>query len=137
MDFEKTPVVWFPVEMLKARIVERRGDPAAPPKVERRASFRYPCDLEAIMQPVALRGKDCPWLGRIRDISTGGIGIILAYRYEPGSFLSVEIQNRSKSFAHTFVVRVIHTTQLRFGGWQVGCAFNNKISEDELKALLS
>src|SRR5438552_12907055 len=134
IDFEKTPVVWFPVEMLKARIAERQIDPAKPRPDERRASFRYPCDLEAITQPVALRGGDCPWLGRVRDISLGGIGIVLAYRHEPGAFLSVEIQNRSKTLARTFVVRVIHATPLRFGGWQIGCAFNNQLNEDEIRA---
>jgi len=137
MQFEKTPVIWFPAEMLKARIAEHRGEAAKPRAVERRAAFRYVCDLEVILQPVALRKGDCPWLGRVRDVSTGGIGIVLGYRYQPGTFLSVDIQNRSKRFTRTLVVRVIHATPLRFGGWQIGCAFRNKIGEDEIRTLLS
>ena len=135
--FEKTPVIWFPVEMLKARIAERQGDPARPPGDERREFFRYPCDLEAISVPVALRKGDCPCLGRVRDISAGGLGIVLAYRYPPGTFLSIELQNRSKTLSRTLVARVVHASALRFGGWQIGCTFNNKLTEDEIRELLS
>lgn len=137
MDLEKTPVIWFPVEMLKARIAERQGESAYPRTAERRGAFRYPCDLEAVSQPVTLRKDDCPWLGRIRDISTGGIGLLLATRYEPGTFVSVEIQNRSRTLTRTLAARVVHATPLRFGGWQIGCAFQQKISEEEIRELLS
>jgi len=135
--FEKTPVIWFPVEMLKARIAERQGDPARPPGDERRGFFRYPCDLEAISVPVTLRKGDCPCQGRVRDISAGGLGVVLAYRYQPGTFLSIELQNRSKTLSRTFVARVVHASALRFGGWQIGCTFNNKLTEDEIRELLS
>ena len=119
--------------MLKANIISQSENPK-PGQVERRAWVRYPCDLESSCQPMAgVRGLQ--WPGKIRDLSRGGVAIILTRRFEVGTLLAVEVQGQAEAVG-TLLARVARVTLQKDGSWLMGCSFTKLLSEEDLKALL-
>ncbi len=107
------------------------------PSVECRVWERYPCGLQATCQPIAARAdNDLSWPAQIRDLSVGGMGLVLRRRFERGVGLAIEIPRTGSASADTLLARVVHTTSLPGGLWLHGCAFVSELSEDELKRLL-
>ncbi len=102
---------------------------------ERRALVRYPCDLDSACQPLA-GARGLQWPGKVRNISASGIAVRLARRFEAGSVLAIDVQGRGESILQTLLARVIHVTLQDDGSWLLGCAFENRPSEENLKALL-
>lgn len=96
---------------------------------------RRPQGIEAFCRSVAAV-KDDPWPARVRDLSTGSIGLVLTRRFEPGTLLVIELEKKAHGLSHTLVGRVVHATAQNNGGWMVGCTLANKIAEDDLQALL-
>ncbi len=94
-----------------------------------------PKGLEAFCRSVAAV-KDDPWPARVRDLSSGSIGLLLTRRFEPGTLLVIELEKKTHSLTHTLVARVVHATAQNGGGWMVGCTLANRIAEDDLQALL-
>ena len=73
--------------MPKQTIPVRNGYVKHRPETERRAWVRFPKDQEVWCQPTSATGKaeiDTAWLGRVRDVSTAGIGLSMTRRFEPG-----------------------------------------------------
>jgi hypothetical protein len=102
---------------------------------ERRRSARHPYPLD---NPVLVKAADGePIEGQVRDVSLGGIGLVLRRRYEPGTLLNVEITNRSGLFSCTLVVRVVHISKGGDGTFLVGGAFVLTLRCEDLRALLA
>lgn len=111
--------------------------PGVPLGVDCRVVERYPCNLPSACQPIAAReDRDLLWPGTIRDISTRGLGLVLARRFERGAGLAVEVSHPGADSKDTLLARVVHATALPEGRWLLGCAFVSEISPDELNALL-
>jgi len=98
---------------------------------------RFPCGLHTLCQPIAGRGDmEMSWSAQIRDLSEGGVGVVLRRRFEPGAGLAIEIPESESSSTTLLMGRVVHTTSLPGGLWLHGCAFVSPLSEDELNRLL-
>jgi hypothetical protein len=105
------------------------------PMAERRAWVRFSSNQQASCRPMSLATEELGWPGEIRDVSQGGIALILSRRFEPGAVLVVELSSKAgESCRH--IVRVIHATPETNGRWIVGCAFVNTLSEEELQAFI-
>jgi hypothetical protein len=117
-----------------ARTMEM-ADGARTMEVAAPSKGRKPVGLEAFCRSVAAV-KDDPWPARVRDLSSGSIGLLLTRRFEPGTLLVIELEKKAASLSHTLVGRVVHATQYSAGGWMVGCTLANKIAEEDLQALL-
>lgn len=105
-------------------------------KVVDGASRPRPRGVEAFCRSVAAV-KDDPWPARVRDLSSGSIGLHLTRRFEPGTLLVIELEKKELALSHTLVARVVNATPSQSGsGWMVGCTLANKIAEDDLQALL-
>jgi hypothetical protein len=102
---------------------------------ERRAWVRYPCDLDTACQPLA-GARGLQWPGEVRNLSAGGCALRLGRRFEAGTVLSIDVHGQDKSILQTLLARVMHVTLQKDGSWLLGCAFTNRLSEDDLKALL-
>jgi hypothetical protein len=103
---------------------------------ERRAWVRYASDQETFCQPRTVRGEDeLWWQGRVHNLSAGGIGLILSRRFEPGTVLTIEVQDSPARSALQLLGRVIHATVRPGAGWLVGCEFAQELDDDELRSL--
>jgi hypothetical protein len=104
---------------------------------ERRAWVRYGTDLDVACR-AADSLKDFGWMAKVRNISGGGIGLVLRHRFRPGSSLFIELKSRSGDLCRTVTVKVIHATPVRDGdahAWLMGCIFAVPISDEEVHSL--
>jgi hypothetical protein len=90
-----------------------------------------PCGLETACQPVSARGEEA-WPATIQDISRTGIALVLDRRFERGTLLSVQLEDRARSFGRTMFARVVHVRLHEDRAWLHGCAFAGELEEDEL-----
>src|SRR5262249_36910078 len=80
--------------------------------------------------PDALR-----WGARVKNLSAGGVNLMLCYPFKPGATLAVDLHAPSR--AGTLLVKVVHVTDQADGTWLLGCEFATALSDAELNALLS
>jgi hypothetical protein len=114
--------------MTKAANNSRRSGP------ENRQSERFPCRLETICHLTAA-GKKGSFAGRIVDISTGGIGLVLNRAVDPGARITVRLHTSGPP--RDLSMQVVHVTELAPGCWLMGGAFTEHFDLQELRALLS
>lgn len=100
---------------------------------ERRASPRLPCDLETRCQPIS-GALSKAWSARAVDISTGGVGLVLERRFEPGAMLTANLASADGESTRTLFLRVAHVSRHEDGGWRHGCAFASELTAEELQA---
>jgi hypothetical protein len=101
---------------------------------ERRVWVRYPCDLEAYYQP-AHDPDSMRWLARARNISRGGVNLIVDRHLEPGVVLSVELPGPAETFPTTVLAYVVRTEPLGDDEWSLGCTFAMELGEEDLHPL--
>jgi hypothetical protein len=105
---------------------------------ERRVFVRLATDLKFTCSRPG-HSLDPAWGGTARDISQGGVGLLLRHRFRPGTPLIIELRQRSGAHQRTVSARVVHATPLVVDGsscWLLGCAFDQPLSEEELRALV-
>jgi hypothetical protein len=100
---------------------------------ERRRAPRFQC-LRVIS--CVLRQTDQRLWGRVRDISTGGMGLVTGSKVEPGTHLVLEL--KSAAFLPTLALpaRVAHATPRASGSWLIGCQFDQPLSQEQVQSLL-
>jgi hypothetical protein len=122
---------------MSSQTLQGHPAPANFPAVDCRVWERYQCGLETTCQPIAARGdNEMTWPAQIRDLSLGGVGVVMRRRFERGVGLAIEIPESESSSATTLMGKVVHTTSLPGGLWLHGCAFVSLLSDDELARLL-
>jgi hypothetical protein len=104
---------------------------------ERRAWVRYPCNLETLCQPGEGRLDQPWWFAKVRDLSQHGIGLILNRPFELGDQLTVALYSPTLDVSRTLEARVAHIEPAEPGTWVVGCAFQQAISAEEMRAFWS
>src|SRR5947209_4745123 len=105
-------------------------------RVECRVYERYPSEGATSCQPIAPPGADdMKWSAIIRDVSVGGIGLLINRRFERGVGLAIELPEASADSYYTAFARVIHIRPQN-GGWFHGCAFVGQLSEEGLAAVV-
>jgi hypothetical protein len=72
----------------------------------------------------------------VRDVSAGGIGVLAARRFEPGTELSVELATGPGGRPRRLAATVVRVKVDRAGHWVHGCAFKTPLDTEQLRALL-
>lgn len=101
-------------------------------KDDRRFWVRYPADLESSVQLADHPGEDrIP--ARIRDISRGGVNLLLEENYQPGQLLSLELPCTDESDRTLQMLAcVVRNIPEPNGRYSLGCVFSRELSEDDL-----
>ena len=112
-----------------------------PPGSERRAWVRHPLDVGTcglIDTSVCGGGPESVemWPLVVRDVSIGGIGVLLARRFELGTLLTIELPVGSSGSIRRLAARVVRIEPEKAGHWIHGCAFPAKLREDEVTELI-
>lgn len=112
------------------------ADEPEPSGIERRASTRYPCNLATSCRLAAsVKGDTVP--ARVRNISAGGVSLVLGHEFTSGALIALELRNTGRNFARTLQVRVIYCIEHPSGDWILGGAFVSPLTDDEVKAFLT
>ncbi|HZU36653.1 MAG TPA: PilZ domain-containing protein, partial [Gemmataceae bacterium] len=80
-------------------------------RIERRAFVRLTSELAAECRQAG-HGQLVSWPGYVRDISRGGLGLVLRHRFRPGTCLTVELRQRAGAPLHVVRVRVVHVSAI-------------------------
>jgi serine/threonine protein kinase len=76
------------------------------------------------------------WPLVVRDVSAGGVGLLLARRCEVGTELLIEMVMGPNRVPRTLAVRVVRVKRENHGHWAHGCQFLRQLTEEELASLL-
>jgi hypothetical protein len=99
---------------------------------ERRVRVRYPSGALTKFQPV--NGVEHPPLSaRVRNVSRGGINLLVPERLEPGSMLSIDLPSPDGDTPCTVLACIVHVSAQPDGEWAVGCTFSQELSDAELR----
>src|SRR5262245_48026602 len=113
---------------------------------DRRAEVRYAlgvgsnCMINTSLfdapETVAWSDSQEIWPLVVKDVSAGGLGILLARRCEPGTELLIELVTAGRTPCR-FPGTVVSVRRDNLGHWMHGCQFPTPLYEEELNALLN
>jgi len=104
--------------------------------VERRASVRYACRAHARVSVAQTIGHALGVQARVRDISTGGISLIMSQWFGPGTILEIEFARGEARSQRAFTASVMHATLLPDGEWFLGCALVDHLDPSHLREFI-
>lgn len=67
----------------------------------------------------------------LRDISPGGVGLLVNCPVDPGTAVPVELLSRRRTKKHVKLLRVIHCQPVDARCWSIGGTFLRELSSDE------
>jgi len=112
--------------------------PAGPAgRAECRVWQRHPSELLGTCQPLAARqDRDLTWEGYVRDISRGGLSLVLKRRFEAGTALVLEVTFPGAREPQSLLLKVTNVRALPGNEWALGCSFLSRLSEERLLRML-
>lgn len=124
--FERTFSFW---RRLVGKTPPTEGDS---PKEERRVWVRFPADLMVNLQ---LNGKVAPTrlAAEVRDISLGGVNLIVDREFTPGSMVRLELPRSMSADTHEVLACVVRVNEAGEGRWSLGCVFSRELTEEDLQ----
>src|SRR4051794_21526805 len=99
---------------------------------DRRIWVRYPADLKIRVQPADHPGEErVP--SRVRNISRGGINLLLDQSYRVGQMLDLEVPTVENPDRILYLLACVVRTAVEPSGlYSVGCVFSRELSEEDL-----
>ena len=117
--FERTFSFW-------RRLVSRGPRPAPPPvpvpDTDRRVWGRFPADVEVLYHPAGVAGET-PSYAKVKDISKGGINLLVNRKFETGDLLSIDLPRSGDPATHTVLGCIVRVIPEGGDAWAVGCVF--------------
>jgi hypothetical protein len=104
------------------------------PREERRVWLRYPSTAQAKCQPVA-PANSAPITARVRDISRGGIHLLVDRWFEAGMLLSIQLPSENDADQDTILAYVVRSVLQDDGQWVLGCTFATELDAGDLQSL--
>lgn len=109
--------------------------PDPPLTAERRKWIRFPCHPRGTGGHLVAYLPGSLLAEVVRDISAGGLSLVLGHRLEPEN-LTVELYNLRSRFRLMLAARVVSVVEHSAGCFLVGAAFRWKLTVEELRRLL-
>jgi hypothetical protein len=120
---------WQRVKGWGQRAAHQQG--ASDADADRRVWVRYPADLETTLRPEG-SPEAGPLAARVRNISRGGINLVVRRPFETGDLVTVELPSTEADTRYTVLACVVHVRALADGAWALGCTFSGELSADDL-----
>lgn len=111
------------------------GVAETPLRTECRVYPRHAVDVNTSCQPAG--NNEMRWEAVVRDVSQGGVRLVLRRRFERNTCLAMELPGKAGEDAYTVFVRVVHLLSLGGGTWALGCKFISELSDEELDRLVN
>ncbi len=102
---------------------------------DRRVFVRYPPQSGSPVLSVSGPDEILTWKAWFRDISVGGVCLILNGTFKPGAVIDVEFANPRTNAKRTVQAKVVRNETKDEVHWAVACTFLQQLTPDELKAL--
>jgi c-di-GMP-binding flagellar brake protein YcgR len=116
---------------------QQKGSPSGVDGAEeRRVWVRYSSVARTTVLPVN-NGGDTRLAGRVRNISRGGVNLIVRHNFHAGDMITVEIPCDKPEENETVLACVVHVNPLTDGHYSLGCEFSEPITEEDVEAFVS
>jgi hypothetical protein len=102
---------------------------------QRRATVRYRCP-PATLGRLFIANSYQSLSAWVLNLSVNGAGLLLGDPLESGTWLLLELESLARDLTLEISARIVHATRQADGNWLLGCAFANRLSDDELDAVL-
>lgn len=103
---------------------------------DRRDNTRHEVTFESSHRLVAIVEGTSGWV-QVRNLSAGGIGLVLDRSFAPDTILSVQLLKRPQMILHKLQVRVTYAMEHPSGEWILGGSFDHRLTTEELQSLLN
>lgn len=103
---------------------------------DRRTWIRYPSSPETPFFSLAEQEEIIFRRAKVRDISKGGIGLVLNSEVKPGTLVDIVLPEIPEAASRSIQARITYSAPLSSRQWVIGCAFMQQLSDEELKVLL-
>jgi hypothetical protein len=100
---------------------------------ERRVWVRFPHERDVTLRTSAADTE--PVRARVRDLSRGGVGLVVDHGYTGADMLNVELPTAHRRTGGAVLAYVLRAVSLPGGAWSLGCAFATELDDDALSAL--
>ena len=111
------------------------GKDPRPSLDNRRATVRYLC-APATPGRIVLVEKQEMQRAWVLDLSANGVGILLSRPLEVGLFVLIRLKSTAGDRTFELPAHVAHSTKQHGGDWVTGCELVERLSADDLDALL-
>jgi hypothetical protein len=101
---------------------------------DRRVWVRCPDVGSAVLRPAAPGGAG-PIQAEVRDLSRGGIGLVVDHRFDAGNLLLLDLPPWANRPGATVLAYVMRADPLAVGRWELGCKFAAEPGHGVLAAL--
>jgi hypothetical protein len=81
-------------------------------------------------------GVEEMWPLVVQDLSAGGMALLLARRFEPGTVLNVEMTEKLNEKPTRIPVKVVRVQRDKAGYWLHGCSFEAPLAAGTLNNML-
>jgi c-di-GMP-binding flagellar brake protein YcgR len=123
--FERTYSFW--------RRLVGKSEPARTDE-DRRLWVRHPANLTTTVQPTN-NGRSLRLSARIRDISRGGIHLLVDHSFESGQLITIELPLAGSEQMQFVLACIVRVTREPGGHWALGCIFSQELTDDILAQL--
>jgi hypothetical protein len=117
-------------------LTHRPNQPTPPGEIvqdDRRAWDRYPSSAEVSVQ-AAEEGGGTRQTAAVRDVSRGGIKLIVRNVYAAGDMVRVDLPGGTPGATDSILACVIQVRAESNDSWAIGCVFCEELNDDELGA---
>jgi c-di-GMP-binding flagellar brake protein YcgR len=122
--FECTKTLW------RRLLGAKTGSTGVASAEDRRVSYRYPADRQLMYRSTEEIGQH--YTAQLRNISLGGMNLVVDRLYQPGDLLSVDIPEKGQASMSTLLACVVHVSPLGENQWSLGCTFSGDVTEQDL-----
>src|SRR5438067_2455077 len=128
--FHRVLTLWR--RLLRGGSEVSRVEKAVSDEDERRVWVRHPSTAQAVVQGVANR-IDTRLSACVRNVSRGGINLLLDQPLKPGEMISIELPGSTPQTMSTVLACVVHVREQGPGEWSTGCTFSESLSDPDLE----
>jgi hypothetical protein len=100
---------------------------------ERRIWVRHPSSAQTVVQQTG-NGMDPRLSARVRNVSRGGINLVIGQPLKAGDMLSIDLPGGTPESASAVLACVVHVRPEGKEEWALGCTFSEELSDDDLTA---
>jgi hypothetical protein len=115
------------------RILKSEQPGAAGTEEDRRHWDRYPAEAATTVRP-ANSSDATRYPAKVRNISQGGINLLVDKEFDPGQLLSIDLPTADRQSHFSVLLCVVHVTQIGDKEWTLGGTFARELSEEDLEA---
>jgi len=124
--FERTFTFW------RRLVGKAPAADSAQSQADRRLWVRYPADLTAHVHMTADGTNDGRLSARVRDISVGGVNLLVDALFESGQLITVELPHSGGQGTSTVLACVVRVIPQGEGQWALGCVFARELTDEDL-----